>query len=918
MLGGPAGDGLLWFPATGVALALVAWLGARALVLIAVASVLVAIQDRLVSPLGDHALSWLDTGGVFGQAALEAAQAGAGWWCYHRWGRGARCLSDPRSAIVFLLVVPGLVAALFAALQGLTEWQLGLLPGSPLLAVSNYWLGHALGLVTLAPPLLAVMTPALLRHGLLRRDADPDGAMADASPPRLTQGDWIEVGGLAVAAGGFGALVVFANGGSDLVGWQVWAVPLLLIVWAALRQGLPGGTLVAAVAIAWPLLVVVWYSPARGGPVAFGFRGNLLTEGSLALLIAASMSWVRASEARYRRVVGHIPVLLYSVRLQTPGTPTATEDAEITFVSPASRVLLDCPPERLLGRFGNWLAQVDPHDREILLAAVAQLHRQSQPVTCEYRLARGADPSGAPVRERWMRDTLAPRLTSDGRLDGWEGVLNDITEQRALAGDLRRTTSMFQALVANLPAGVFFVGGPAGQPILVNARARQLLGQREEALCDLRQLPAVYQLCRPDGRPYPAEELPVYQALRHGTTAVRDDIVVCRREGRRIPLITWAAPIHLGRPGEPDAAVWVLEDLTALRQSEEKYRGLVESLPVGVVQLDQDLQVVHVNPALQAMSGCSMAELHKAAAWQALFHPEDLPQLTAAFAAALAGQTERLQVRYRARDGDAKMGYLVCQPQRRVGEIIGITCLILDVTRERQLEQDLQRSQRAELVGRMASGAVHDFNNLLTLILSLAELARDQLPTDHPACSELARIGEAGEQAAAVARQLLTFGRPHRASSRIVDVNQVVGRTLALLRRTLPGTIEVKYEGWSGPLAIHGDETQLQQVVMNLCLNARDAMPAGGRLVVRTAAEETAGKEGWVRLTVEDTGEGMSEAVRVRVFETFFSTKERGSGLGLAVVQQIVTDHGGRVEVNSRPGEGARFDVWLPSEPLAA
>jgi PAS domain S-box-containing protein len=903
LLGGPAG-GERWFAPAGVAFALVAWLGPRALLLVIADALLVALQSYLLGGPG----SGPGSTAVLGQAVLEAAEAGAAWWCYHRLGRGARGLGDPHSAIVFLLLVPGLVAALSALGHVVQLGLVGQPPAVIVRAALVWWMSRALGFVAVAPALLTVLTPVLVRHGLARPEPDAGRAAREATAARLGRGDWIEVAGLAAAAGGFSVVAVALFGGTvTLAAWQVAAVPLLLIVWASLRQGLPGGTLVAAAAIVLPLTLLSWFGSARIGPAGFGFQGNLLTEGCLAVLIAASMSWVRASEARYRRVVGHIPVVLYSVRLNPDGPRPSggpePPDADLTFVSPAALGMLGCAPEEMLGPYQTWLARVDPRDREVLLAAVAQLHRQSQPVTCEYRLT----PGGPGGRERWLRDTLAPRLGPGGRRDGWEGVLNDITESRALAGDLRRTTSMFHALVANLPAGVFFVHGPAGRPILVNTRARQLLGRREESAAEVNNLADIYGLCRPDGRPYPVEELPVYQALRHGATTTRDDIVVRRPDGRRVPLITWAAPIRLGGPGDPDAAVWVFEDLSPLRQSEERYRGLVESLPLGLVQLNEDLQVIHVNPALQTMSGYTPAELHTAAVWQALIHADDLPRLTAAFASALAGGGERLEVRYRTKDGVEKVGYLLCQPQRRGGEVVGITCLLLDVTRERQLEQDLQRSQQAELVGRLTSGVIHDFSNLLTVIVSLADLARDRLPADHPVRPDLERIGEAGEQATDLTRQLVALSRPQRPAVRLVDVNHVVGRLLGLLRRTLPENIEVQSEPAEGLVPVRGDETQLQQVLMNLCLNARDAMPAGGRLTVRTVQEE-----GGVRLSVRDSGEGMAEAVLARVFDPFFSTKERGSGLGLAVVQQIVNEHGGRVEVASRPGEGARFDVWLP------
>src|SRR5262249_14642519 len=146
------------------------------------------------------------------------------------------------------------------------------------------------------------------------------------------------------------------------------------------------------------------------------------------------------------------------------------------------------------------------------------------------------------------------------------------TAQRDLADDLRRTTGMLHTLVNNLPAGVFFVEAPGGRPVLVNARARQLLGQREDMAAGVQHLAEVYRLHRPDGSLYPADRLPVADALRRGPTSTCDDIVVHRPDGRRLPLVSWATPLDLSGRGGYDAAVWVLEDLTALRQAETALR----------------------------------------------------------------------------------------------------------------------------------------------------------------------------------------------------------------------------------------------------------------------------------------------------------------------------------------------------------
>ncbi len=192
------------------------------------------------------------------------------------------------------------------------------------------------------------------------------------------------------------------------------------------------------------------------------------------------------------------------------------------------------------------------------------------------------------------------------------------------------------------------------------------------------------------------------------------------------------------------------------------------------------------------------------------------------------------------------------------------------------------------------------------MVLTLAELAQNSLPPDHPARDDLRRISYAGEQAANLAHQLLTFSKQRRVVPQRIDINRVAARTLELLRATLPRAIHIESALADAELPVQADEMQLQQVLMNLCLNARDAMPHGGHLSVRTeaVAGNGQGPGDWIRLSVQDNGEGIPEEIQGSIFDAFFSTKERGTGLGLAMVRQIVEGFGGHVEVASQPGPG--------------
>ena len=456
-----------------------------------------------------------------------------------------------------------------------------------------------------------------------------------------------------------------------------------------------------------------------------------------------------------------------------------------------------------------------------------------------------------------------------------------------------------------------------------NPTACSLLGESAERLHG-RPFDEVPWICLgEDGTPLPPDERP-WQAVLKSGRPVRNVLLglapVTPNAGRT-PAVHWvlvnAMPLGIGTPNS--GAVTTFSDVTAFRKaqegirvSEEKYRTLVESMPFMLLQADCNGRVIYANPATHELTGYDLEEFAEPDRWQALILPEDLEFAKNQLVESLAGRASRGELRYRDKSGKERVAYSISQPIWVDGQAVGATTLMLDVTRERQLEQELERSKRLELIGRLASGVAHDFNNLLTVVLGMSQLAGAALPAEHPVHDDLRRITLASEQASNLAGQLLAYARQQKVTRRRVDVNDVARRTLDLLRAAVRQNVVVEAELDSSELVIEADETQLQQVLMNLCLNARDAMPHGGRIVVRTAADGEDNRKDWVRLTVQDEGEGMSEQVKRSLFDAFFTTKEKGTGLGLAVVQQIVEGFGGRIEVNSELGYGAQFDVWLP------
>jgi PAS domain S-box-containing protein len=353
-----------------------------------------------------------------------------------------------------------------------------------------------------------------------------------------------------------------------------------------------------------------------------------------------------------------------------------------------------------------------------------------------------------------------------------------------------------------------------------------------------------------------------------------------------------------------------------LERSERQYLELLENLNAVVWTLDDACVLTALSPNA-AQYGYSIEDL-VGQPFDQLVHPEDLGGVTQALEQARNGAP--LRIEYRAVDAGGGIHFVRSSIRALFenGVLTGFQGVLGDITEQRRAEEQLRASQRLEAVGRLAGGIAHDFNNLLVVINGYAELAMQRLSTADPLHHDLAEILQAGGRAATLTQKLLAFSRKQLLRPAVLDINDVVNGTAGMLRRIIGEDIEFELEldGSLPPVCI--DAAQLEHALMNLVLNARDAMPEGGRIRVRTAREES-GTDSAVVLSVEDTGHGMDEATRARIFDPFFTTKPigQGTGLGLPMVYGFVKQSGGSLHVRTAPGQGSTFSLVFPSDAAA-
>jgi PAS domain S-box-containing protein len=568
-----------------------------------------------------------------------------------------------------------------------------------------------------------------------------------------------------------------------------------------------------------------------------------------------------------------------------------------TFVNPRLCEVLGYQPHELMGR-----SPFDFFDDDFADVGAQSLERIRQGVSeqLDFRFRRK---DGSPV-DTWVSATS---LVSES--GAFTGALVMVTDARERVEQEQRFRAVFDAA-----ADAMILADDDRRTVDVNAAACELFAATREELLQKRSedlfaggdsaLTAAWN-----------------ELLRTGHQ--RGEFTITRANGELRHISSAASANVL-----PGLHVSILRDVTERKRAEDRYRNLVEQLPVTMYVKDaQTRTITYISPQVIQLLGYDPAEWQEPNFWKEVIHPADRERVLRAVDTAHAAEADFAdEFRVVATDGRVVWVVDATVPVRdESGRVLYLQGFIRDVTEQKALEEQLRQSQKMETVGRLAGGMAHDFNNLLTAIVGYAQLAAGRLAPEDGARRDIEEVTRAADRAADLIRQLLAFSRRQVLEAKVLDVNDAVRDLERMLGGMIGEHIELVTALDDGLRRVKADPSQLQQVILNLAVNARDAMPSGGRLTIATrnvridrrhARRHAVPAPGWyVELMVTDTGEGMDAATLDQIFEPFFTTKApgEGTGLGLSTVHGIVNQSGGEISVESEPGAGTTFRIFLPA-----
>jgi len=494
----------------------------------------------------------------------------------------------------------------------------------------------------------------------------------------------------------------------------------------------------------------------------------------------------------------------------------------------------------------------------------------------------------------------------------------------------RRAAEIERDRVFELSIDLLAVCDLEGRVLRVNPACTAVLGYAESQLVGR----SFFDFLHPDAR---AQSASIFERLKATGFHAGIENRYQRSDGR-IVWLRWNAVFDPERArvyASGHDVTEARESATRIAEGEERYRLAAKATNTAIWEWDVSGGTTRWSGETEAILGCRADEIDRGTDWwRQRLHPDDRARVLASLGDAIRRGERFWSDEYRFLRGDGETLWILDQAyaeKDETGRVVRLIGAMADVTRRKEsaekaaaLEDQLRQSQRLETLGRLAGGIAHDFNNLLTAILGNTQLLLEDVPKQDPRHADLEEIRSAAQRAAELTHDLLAFGRRQVLQPRVVSLNEVFAHSERLLRRVVGEHVALVYTAAPELGNVFVDESQIVQVLMNLVVNARDAMPHGGRITIETSNVELGDGHvvgevrhrpgAYVLLTVSDTGEGIAPEIRERIFEPFFTTKERGkgTGLGLATVYGVVKQSGGYLWCHSDRGIGTRFEVYLP------
>jgi len=597
------------------------------------------------------------------------------------------------------------------------------------------------------------------------------------------------------------------------------------------------------------------------------------------------------------------------------GIALIDREGRITYESPSATGILGYTPEERLGQ--SALEMIHPDDVDT--ARQAFLDCAALPgarVVAEFR-ARHRDHS-------WrFLEAIGVNHFEDPLVGALVATYRDITERKLAERRLRESEERYRSLFESNPSPMFLYDVQTLRFLAVNDAAVDNYGYSREEFLAM----TIREIRPPEDVPLLLHRLKSLPPGRHRDGPFRHR----RKDGTIFDVETFADTISLEGW---IARVVLVNDITeqkrgaeALAKSEERYRRFFEEDLAGVVITTPEGALVDCNLAFARILGFADVDQAKAHDLRTFYLDAENRELLLE-RVNKERQAEIYEVEARSRDGlRINLTVKAVGSFDENGELRELKSYLFDVTERKKLEEQLRQSQKIEAVGRLAGGIAHDFNNLLTAILGYSSLMLKRMGERDPLRRNLLEIRKAGDRAASLTHQLLAFSRKQVLLPEILDLNTVVSGLDGMLRRLIGEDIDLVTILHPGLGKVRADPGQMEQVIVNLAVNARDAMPLGGKLTIEAqniilddsfVHEHVGAQPGpYVILSVRDTGAGMDRETREHIFEPFFTTKGpgKGTGLGLATVYGIVKQSGGYIAVSSEPGRGTSFEVYLPRVP---